>query len=201
MDDREGIVSKIELPLEKRSWHPSPLPGQVVLVTTLSTDSEPNVAPKSWVSMVAFGPPPVLMFGCTLDHATARNATEHGAFVINVPGHDLMTNSWQCGGDATVRGMARFAACGLTPIPSMRVAPPRIKECRAHLECETAGFREWEKREVAVFGKIVAASADASVFDGDPTVRYRHLSPFFFLEDGWAAPLGAAQKLVVGNGD
>jgi len=198
MEDQEDAVSKVEFPLDKRYWQPSPLPGQVVLVTTLAADGEPNVAPKSWVSMVAFGPPPVLMFGCTLDHATARNAIERGAFVINVPGQDLVEQAWQCGSNATIRGAARFAAFGLTPVPSGRVAPPRIRECRAHLGCETDGFREWG-REVVVFGRIVAASADTGAFEGDQTARYRYLSPFFFLEDGWAACLGVARSVEVAD--
>ncbi len=187
-------MSKIEFPIDKHDWQPSPLPGQVVLVTTLAADGEPNVAPKSWVSMAAFGPPPVLMFGCTFDHATARNTMQRGAFVINVPGQDLVEQAWRCGSDSTTQGAARFGACGLTPVPSARVAPPRISECRAHLECETDGYREWG-REVVVFGRIVAASADTGALEGDQAARYSYLSPFFFLEDGWAACLGVARSV------
>jgi hypothetical protein len=58
----------------------------VVLVTTLGEDGVANVAPKSWVSMAAFGPQPVLMFGCTLEHATARNSvslSRHGGRLSN----------------------------------------------------------------------------------------------------------------------
>ena len=192
-------VPKVELPLDKREWAPPPLPGQVVLVTTLGEDGAANVAPKSWVSMAAFGPPPVLMFGCTLEHATARNAVAGGAFVVNIPGREMLDAVWRCGSDGSIRGAERWAACGLTPIPSRRVAPPCVAECRAHLECETDGTREYG-REVAVFGRIVSVSVDENVVaDGEPA-RYRALAPFFFLENGWAAGLGSARRVGGGGG-
>jgi hypothetical protein len=48
---------KVSLAPDKRGWHPSPIMGQIVLVTTLNADGVSNVAPKSWISMVAFEPP------------------------------------------------------------------------------------------------------------------------------------------------
>jgi len=195
----QARVPKVELPLDKHGWTPSPLPGQVVLVTTLGEDGAANVAPKSWVSMAAFGPPPVLMFGCTLEHATARNAVDRGAFVVNVPGREMLDAVWRCGSDGSIRGAERWAACGLTPIPSQRVTPPRVAECHAHLECDTDGTREYG-REAAVFGRIVSVSVDESVVAGGKPARYRALAPFFFLENGWAAGLGLARKVGAGGG-
>ncbi|HET9014702.1 MAG TPA: hypothetical protein VFN57_03855, partial [Thermomicrobiaceae bacterium] len=53
--------------LDKHAWHPSVLPGQVVLVSTVDSDGWPNVAPKSWITMAAFHGP-VLAFGCNVAH-------------------------------------------------------------------------------------------------------------------------------------
>ena len=36
-----------DLPLDKWQWHPSPLPGQIVYVTTQNVDGELDLAPKS----------------------------------------------------------------------------------------------------------------------------------------------------------
>lgn len=44
------MKGKLDLPLDKRVWSPSPLPGQIVLVTTLNGDGQSNVAPKNWLS-------------------------------------------------------------------------------------------------------------------------------------------------------
>ncbi len=186
---------KIEVPVDKHEWHPSPLPGQVVLVTTVDSQGEPNVAPKSWISMAAFGPPAIVMFGCSLDHATAKNALAAGEFVINIPGKDLAATCWAVGGDGKSPRAGRFERHGLTPIPSLRVRPPRVAECRAHIECALEGTREWGK-EIVLFGRVAALTIDESLRSGGSGRKaggsgYGRLAPFFFLEEGLAAPLGA----------
>lgn len=57
----------------KVDWHSSVLPGSIALVSTVDGRGQPNIAPKSFISMVAFGGP-VLAFGCHRSGATARNA-------------------------------------------------------------------------------------------------------------------------------
>ena len=185
--------SRVSLPLDKRDWHPSPIPGQIVLVTTVDQRGEPNVAPKSWISMAAFGPPPVLMVGCNLGHATARNILAQGSFVVNVPGEDLLATCWALGSEPQIRGLARFERHGLTPLPAESVAPPRIAECRAHLECELDDTKTWGD-EVVLFGRIVAVSVDRTLLDGDEVSRYGALAPVFFLEQELAAGLGPARN-------
>lgn len=76
----EPRTAKIAFPAGKTAWHPSVLPGPIVLVSTMDAAGEPNIAPKSWVSMMAFRGP-VLAFGCHRSHATARNAETSGEFV------------------------------------------------------------------------------------------------------------------------
>ena len=179
---------KVEFSLDKHDWHPSPLPGQVVLVTTLDSDGKANVAPKSWISMVAFGPPPIIMFGCNVGHATASNAISGGEFVVNVPPARLARLCWELAADHQEPRSGRFERHGLTPAPSARVAPPRVAECGAHIECVTDGSREWGK-EVAVFGRVVSVALDRAATSGMDASRYAHLAPFFFLEGTLAARL------------
>ncbi len=186
--------SKIPFPADKREWHPSPLPGQVVLVTTVDADGRPAVATKSWVSMAAFGPPPIVMFGCNLEHATAQHIRASGQFVINVPGTDLVARCWELGSDGSVRGADHLERHGLTAIPSESVKPPRIAQCRAHLECELDATHAWGS-EVAIFGRVEAASIEGRAIEGPEPLRYDAMSPFFFLEDGWTAPLGRALRV------
>jgi flavin reductase (DIM6/NTAB) family NADH-FMN oxidoreductase RutF len=186
---------KIEIPIDKHEWQPSPLADQVVLVSSVNGDGTPNVATKSFVSMVAFGPPPVMMFGCNMKHATARNVLKHGEFVINIPSDALLATCWVVGSDDSVQGSDRFEKHGLTPIESIKVKTPRVAECRAHLECALENSLKWED-EVALFGRIVAASMDKDLLVGEPQERYCKLSPFFFLEDVWAAPLGEPRRPI-----
>jgi flavin reductase (DIM6/NTAB) family NADH-FMN oxidoreductase RutF/predicted enzyme related to lactoylglutathione lyase len=175
------------------------LPGQVVLVTTLDEEGRPCVATKSWISMVAFGPPPIVMFGCNLGHATARNIRALGEFVINVPGADLAEICWALGSEETVPGAERLTRHGLTTTASQAVRPPRVAECRAHIECELDATKQWGQ-EVAIFGRIVAVSLDGRALHGEEPSRYDALAPFFFLEGGWTARMGRALRVAEATG-
>lgn len=64
--------------MDKADWHLSVLPGPIVLVSTVDAAGEPNIAPKSLVSMMAFGGP-VLAFGCHRSHATAATPKARGS--------------------------------------------------------------------------------------------------------------------------
>ena len=122
---------KTDITPGKSAWHPSPLIGQVVLVTTCNDDGTSNVAPKSWISMMA-SDPSVLAIGCNVEHWTARNILSNREFVVNVPGAELVETVWTSHHLPHPRPVE---AAGLTPLPSRKVKPPRIEECKAHLEC------------------------------------------------------------------
>jgi flavin reductase (DIM6/NTAB) family NADH-FMN oxidoreductase RutF len=171
------VSVKLPMPLDKRDWHPSVLPGQVVLVSTVDEDGAPNVAPKSWITMAAFGGP-IVAFGCHVSHATYRNAAATGQFVVNVPSAELAERVWEL---PDRHGAERLAHAGFTLLPAQKVRPPLVGECRAHLECALDDVKHYDA-EVFVFGRVVAASLDEECFDGDPAKQYARLAPLFFLE-------------------
>jgi flavin reductase (DIM6/NTAB) family NADH-FMN oxidoreductase RutF len=171
------VKEKASLDPDKRSWRPSPLLGQIVLVTTLNEDGQSNVAPKSWISMMVFQPP-LLALGCNLAHWTARNILRSREFVVNVPGDDLAEAVWRIGGLPHPRPVE---AAGWTPVPAERVSPPRIEECRAHLECVLERHLSFGN-EVLILGRIVAASVDKAALETEDPYSYLRL--FTFLEAG-----------------
>jgi flavin reductase (DIM6/NTAB) family NADH-FMN oxidoreductase RutF len=179
------------MPLDKHAWHPSVLPGQVVLVSSVDADGEPNVAPKSWVSMVAFSGP-ILGFGCNVDHVTYHNVEATGIFVVNIPDRTLATTIW---GLADVHGTERIEASGLRLAPASVVTAPLVVDCRAHLECRLHHIDVYDGGEVFIFGTVVAADIDQSCLGGDVAGQYRRLDPFFFLESGLFAGLGEAARV------
>lgn len=175
------IPSKVSISVYKRDWHPCPLLGQLALVTTVSTDGVPNVAPKNWLSIVV-GDPPIVALGCNVGHHTAQNALATGEFVLNFPGDDLAATVWQAGlkGDHP-RDPCDIERLGLTPIPALAVRPPRIAECRAHLECRLESTKEYGQ-EIVLFGQILAASIDEAALEGEPAECYAYLRPIVYLE-------------------
>jgi flavin reductase (DIM6/NTAB) family NADH-FMN oxidoreductase RutF len=187
----EHALRKVPIDPDKRSWHPSVLPGQVVLISTMDQQGQANVAPKSWITMGAFDPP-VILFGCNLQHATYRNVLETGCFVVNIPDETLAPRVWSM---LDHHGAARVEASALTLSSAHRVSAPLIDECSAHIECtllDTHAFGE----EVLVFGRVVAASIDAVCLEGSPAEQYRRLRPVFFLENGWYAPIGEPRRVA-----
>jgi flavin reductase (DIM6/NTAB) family NADH-FMN oxidoreductase RutF/uncharacterized protein YciI len=183
-------TAKIAFPVGKADWHPSVLPGPIVLVSTVDAAGEPNIAPKSWVSMMAFHGP-VLAFGCHRSHATVRNAETAGEFVVNIPPEALAERIWAM---PASHGAERIARSGLTLLPARQVAPPLIGECRAHLECTLKSVTRLGA-EVVVFGTIVAASIDEDCAASCLADQYFRLRPVFFLEQGVYGSIDTAKRI------
>jgi flavin reductase (DIM6/NTAB) family NADH-FMN oxidoreductase RutF/uncharacterized protein YciI len=176
----------VPLPLDKRDWACSPLPGQIVLVSTVDAGGEVDIAPKSWVSMAAFDPP-MIGFGCNTAHRTYANVVASGDFVINVLPADLAPAAW---GMLDRHGAERIESSHLTLRPAGTVSAPVVADCVAHLECRYERAAEFGSGEVFVFGRIVAAAIDERCLADDPAVAYRCLNPCFFLQDNHFAALG-----------
>ncbi len=181
---------KIPLDLSKDTWHPSPLPGHIVIVSTIDAEGRPNIAPKSWFTMASFRGPHVA-FGCSLDHRTYQNAAATDEFVVNVPDESLARAIWAM---PDSHGEERIRLSGLTLAPAERVRPPLVVECRAHLECTLDAVQRLG-REVFLFGRVVAAATDRECAAGPSTDQYALLNPIFFLEDGTYAPLATAKRV------
>jgi flavin reductase (DIM6/NTAB) family NADH-FMN oxidoreductase RutF len=168
---------KVEFSVDKRTWRPSPLVNQIIFVTTLNADGTSNIAPKSWISMMAFEPP-MLALGCNLQHWTARNILERQEFVVNIPGAELAELAWK---SHELPHPRPVEAVGLKPMPSLKVKPPRVAECRAHLECVLDRHLTYGN-EVILLGRIEAVSIDKEALEArDP---YEYLKPFIYLESG-----------------
>jgi flavin reductase (DIM6/NTAB) family NADH-FMN oxidoreductase RutF len=187
------MKEKVSFYPDKRTWHPSPLLGQTVLVTTLNEDGTSNIAPKSWISMMAFEPP-LLALGCNLQHWTAQNILRSKEFVVNVPGTEVAEIVWK---SHELPHPRPVEAAGLTPISALKVKPPRIEECKAHLECVLAHHLTYGD-EIILLGQIVAVSIDKKAIEaGDP---YEYLRVFFFLEDDTYGAVERSQRLREAEG-
>lgn len=189
---RRSSGKKVQVSLPKSSWHPSPLLGQVVLVSSRSSRGELHVAAKSWISMVA-SDPPTLSLACRISHRTAINILETREFVVNIPGDDLSRRVWEAA--ETPSPHLDGNPSDWTPAPATKVAPPLIKECRAHLECLLDASHRFNSEEVALYGRIVAVSADEILLRGETEERYRNLRPVFYLEEGLYGVIDAARRI------
>ena len=185
--------SKVEISTSKIDWHPSILAGQIVLVSTHSSRGEPFAAAKSWLTLVAMNPP-MLGLCCKLSHRTAINILETREFVINIPGEDLVSRVWKAT-DSVSAEAAGHDPAGWPFAPSIRVSPPRVPECRGHIECILDSTKRFNDEEMIFLGKIVSVSVDETLLKGTAEDRYRALKALVFLEPELFTIIEAPRKV------
>ncbi|MGB3405944.1 MAG: flavin reductase family protein [Jannaschia sp.] len=109
-------------------------PRPIGWVSTVSADGLVNLAPYSFYNAVA-GRPPMVILSSEGIKDSIRNIEQTGEFVINLATLDLARRM-----NETSRDLApdvdEFTISGLSPVKSSLVAPPRVGESPAALECK-----------------------------------------------------------------
>ncbi|MCP4228941.1 MAG: flavin reductase family protein [bacterium] len=107
------------------------MPGPTVLVSTVNTAGNPNLAPKSWLQMASFEPP-ILMFSGTRRNTTEENILATGCFAVNSVDSSLVARTVE---SVERFGRERIEKSGFTLTPAKAKEALLIVECKAHLEC------------------------------------------------------------------
>lgn len=115
-------------------------PRPIALVSTISAEGIPNLAPFSFFN--AFGSnPPVVAFspsrrardGSLKD--TYHNLMATRECVVHIVTYGIV-NQANLASAEYAPDIDEFEKAGFTPLPSSRVKPPRAKESPVHLECK-----------------------------------------------------------------
>jgi len=152
---------KIELP-ENRRLQPTPTPP-VVMATCCDKDGNVNIITLGMYMPISIKPP-LVCIGVAPQRYSHKLIEETAEFVINSPSISLEKEMHYCGTESG-RRVDKFKETGLTPIPSLKVKPPRIKECFGHLECKVVKRHACGDHTLFV-GEVVATSADEKVMKG-----------------------------------
>jgi flavin reductase (DIM6/NTAB) family NADH-FMN oxidoreductase RutF len=112
-------------------------PRPIAWVSTVSEDGTPNLAPFSFFNAFSSAPPtigigPGSRRGVNKD--TLANVKETGELVVNMVSRELATVVNQCSGEFEA-GVDEWTVSGVTAVPSDDVAPARVAEAPASLEC------------------------------------------------------------------
>lgn len=183
-------MKKVEFPIDKRKWHPSLIPGPIVLISTVSENCEPNIAPKSWLQMVSFEPP-ILMFSGRAGNTTENNIMATKCFAVNFANSAQAGNIYGC---INWFGRERLEKCGFTLCEANKIKAPLVNECRAHLECELHEIMNVGSGLV-VFGKIVAASVWDKILNQESEIAYKNLDQILYLEDNLYSNIDRVRKV------
>ena len=133
------------------------VPRPIALVSTLGPDGVVNAAPFSFFNLVGSSPPTVAL-GITDKAAgtpkdTRANIVCSGEFVVNLVHFDLSEAMNQCA-VALPAGESELERAGLTTLPSVRIAAPRLAEARVSLECRLHSVVEVGDNKI-VLGEVV----------------------------------------------
>jgi flavin reductase (DIM6/NTAB) family NADH-FMN oxidoreductase RutF len=180
------------------------VPRPIALVSTVGLDGKGNLAPFSFFNGVS-SRPACLMFsiarkadGSKKD--TLLNIEETAQFVVNTASCWLAEPLVYCGAEFP-RGTNEFEKSGFTPVPSIRVRPPRIKEAAIHFECELYKLLEiGEDNEpgsaTLVVGRIVLMHIYKKAYHNG-RIDFRQLEPLSRLGGLVYAEVGDTFELKV----
>ncbi|HEY8387978.1 MAG TPA: flavin reductase family protein [Parasegetibacter sp.] len=172
------------------------IPRPIGWISSIDEHGVPNLAPFSFFNAVGDDPPHV-MFSATknkdLNKDTLNNVLATKQFVVNMVTEDLVEKM-----NTTSRNLPpdenEFDLAGLTPIPSVVVRPPRVKECVATLECELAHHFTIENNKFGgatiMVGKVVLFHVDEKILLEDYRINMDTYRPVARLAGSFYSKMG-----------
>lgn len=114
-------------------------PRPIALASSVDGEGQVNLSPFSFFNMFGCNPP-ILIFSPsrrvrdnTTKH-TFENVLEVQEVVINIVNYAIVQQI-SLASTEYARGVNEFVKAGLTPLPSVRVKPPRVAEAPVSMEC------------------------------------------------------------------
>ena len=114
------------------------IPRPIGWISSISEEGVPNLAPFSYFNAVGDDPPHIMFSagrGANSNKDTLNNVLTTKQFVVNMVTEELVEQM-----NSTAQGIppheSEFDLANLTPIPSLKIKPPRVKESPIAMECE-----------------------------------------------------------------
>ncbi len=142
-------------------------PRPIALVTTVDPEGRINAAPFSFFNVLGDSPP--IVGFCPGDRSpgvpkdTARNIRLTQQFVVNLVDEAIAQQMNHCAASLPP-GENELLRAGLTAVASQTVAPPRIAEAPASLECRHHSTLEIGENRL-IIGEVVRVHVRDGVFD------------------------------------
>ncbi|MGE0666045.1 MAG: flavin reductase family protein [Sphingomonadales bacterium] len=134
------------------------VPRPIALVTTISKEGVVNSAPFSFFNAVSAEPPLVVLGLEVTDYAprkdTGDNIRDTGEFVVSLVSEAIAQPMNLCAADFPAEE-DEMAAAGLTPMPSVVVKAPWIREAPVSFECKRMTSMEVGTGNRVVIGEVV----------------------------------------------
>lgn len=172
------------------------IPRPIGWVSSISEDGVPNLAPFSFFNAVGEDPPHVMFSTVRTgdkNKDTLNNVLTTKQFVVNMATEDLVEVMNATSIELPPEGN-EFDYAGLTPIPSVKVKPFRVKECAITFECELVHHYNLEDHKnggaTIMVGRIVMFHVDESVLLDDYKINMDTYRPIARLAGSNYSKLG-----------
>jgi flavin reductase (DIM6/NTAB) family NADH-FMN oxidoreductase RutF len=168
------------------------MPRPIAWVSTISPDGKTNLAPFSFFTGISADPMSVVFAPVNdrngREKDTLINARATRQFVMNLANEDN-AEKMNATSDNFPYGVSEFEQVGLTPVPSVKVKPPRVKESPLSMECEVLQIVDVSTGPLGghlVIGKVVHYRCDDAVWNGGRP-RHQDLKTIGRMEGAWYA--------------
>ncbi|AIQ57969.1 flavin reductase family protein [Paenibacillus borealis] len=142
------------------------IPRPIAFVTTMSEEGILNGAPFSYFNIVSSNPP---MISISIQHAagqskdTARNIKQTKEFVVHIVDQQNV-------GQVNITAaplppdQSEISLAGLTPVDSLQIAVPGVKEAKVRMECLLEHCVELPNNDL-IIGRIVQFHMDEDIYE------------------------------------
>lgn len=156
-------------------------PRPIALVSSLSSNGIPNLAPFSWYNMVSANPPVVVVStSVTRDKSakdTLRNIEATREFAIATVTEAIAEPMTRCAASLPPEE-SEFEYSGLTAVPAKLIKPALVKESPINIECKLRDIIKFGDHVGAgnmIMGDIVALHVEEWVLAADGIIDSRKL--------------------------
>jgi len=136
----------------------------VWLISTISKNSINNIAPYGMVMPVSYQPL-IVAVGTDVNRDTYKNIIQTGEFVLNLASTQMIKKVNITAAKFPPE-IDEFEKADLTSLPSLKVKPGRIEECKVHIECQLK-----DNFEITETRRIITANSLAITIDKNISKR------------------------------
>lgn len=141
-------------------------PSHIVLVSTVSKEGVPNVAPFG-MFMIASSKPPMVALGISPKSDTYRNIIDTKEFVVGIPEIEFLDRVYKAG-DKVAPIVNEFEYAGLGMYSATEVKAYKIEECCVNIEC-TLNWIQEAGNHMIICGNVVCADINEEIFKKSKT--------------------------------
>jgi flavin reductase (DIM6/NTAB) family NADH-FMN oxidoreductase RutF len=179
-------------------------PRPVAFASTIDVDGNVNLSPFSFFNLFSSNPPIVIFSPArrgrdnTTKH-TLQNVIAVPEVVINMVDYD-MVQQMSLSSCEFPKGVNEFEKSGFTPIPSLHIKPPRVKESKIQMECKVIEIKSLGESGGAgqlVIAEVLTMHIDPSILNTDQKIDQTKINHIARLGGDWYCKVDASNLFTV----